>query len=72
MGNLDDFYVPELTRLMREGIEINVHYELARRGLGVLTLKEAKEDYIFWKERISMFYNKLGWNSNLVNLLDNN
>ncbi|MBU1989077.1 MAG: hypothetical protein KKD94_06390 [Nanoarchaeota archaeon] len=67
------FYDSEiLTRLIREGFEITTHYELAKRGLGVITIEEAEDDYVFWKDRLGAFYERLGWNPKLVEILNNN
>lgn len=73
MENKSFLYVPEVfTRLVREGIEANIHYEFAKKGLGVLTENEAREDIVYWKERMSEFYKKLGWDSKLIEIMNNN
>ena len=61
-----------LTRLFRERIELAEYSALAKKGLGVLTLKEVNENFCYWEERMKLLYEKMGWDSNLVNLLDNN
>ncbi len=67
------YYLPEiLTRLIREGFEVRNRYETAKRGKGVLTLCEAEEDFIYWKERMHKVYEMLGWDSKLVDFLVNN
>jgi hypothetical protein len=73
MANLDEFYAPEIIiRLIKESNEIAVYGALAKIGKGVLTSNEVKEDCAYWKERMIDLYNKLGWNSKLIDLLNDN
>jgi len=74
MKNIDSYgrYVPEiLVNFIKEGIELNVHYELAKRKLGGLTAMEVQEDLDYWKDRLSHFYQYLGWNPKLIKILNN-
>jgi len=65
-------YAPEvLTRLFRERLDICENYVLAKINKGVLTLEEVMEDNAYWKERMSMFYENMGWDSKLIEILDN-
>jgi hypothetical protein len=72
MGKLSHEYVPEIcARLFRDGIKSGVRYELAKRWLGVLTLKEAEESFDYCRERIERFFKNMGWDPGLVKKLIN-
>ena len=72
MNLMSSSYAPEiLIRLIREGIEIYKNKTLFEIDRGVLTLGEIKEDIGYWKERMSLLYESLGWDSKLIKILDN-
>ena len=72
MNLMSSSYAPEiLTRLIREGIEIYKNNALFEIDRGVLTLGEIKEDIGSLKERMSLLYESLGWDSKLIKILDN-
>ena len=80
MKNIDSYapsYVPKiLVNFIKKGIELNVYYELVKRNLikqnqGILTEEEIKEDLLYLKDRLSLFYQNLGWNLKLIKILNN-
>ena len=71
MKNIDSSVPKKLANFIKEGIELHLHYELAKRRLGELTAMEVQEDLGYWKDRLSHFYQYLGWNPNLIKILNN-